>query len=126
MIYADYTYYIGTYGGTAINETEFYRLSRKASAYIDQITFGNAKAAMKNLPEEHETVERIRDACCAICENLQQEENGGEIASATNDGYSESYVTSSKTSEQKRYEIASMFLASTGLLYAGVRGCRRC
>lgn len=121
MVYADYVYYTETFGGKMINEADFLRLSRLASAYIDQITFGNAQKATDEI-----VLYKLKDACCAVCECLQTEENGGEIASATNDGYSESYVTSSKTSEQKRYEIASMFLASTGLLYAGVRRCRRC
>lgn len=121
MVYADYVYYTETFGGKMINEADFLRLSRLASAYIDQITFGNAQKATDEI-----VLYKLKDACCAVCECLQTEENGGEIASATNDGYSESYVTSGKTAEQKKYETARTFLSSTGLLYAGVRRCCRC
>lgn len=48
-----------------------------------------------------DTAEKVKDACCAVCDVICQEENGGEVASASNDGYSESYVTSGKASTEK-------------------------
>ena len=40
MIYADYEFYIITYGGNQIKEADWTRSAREASAYIDQLTFG--------------------------------------------------------------------------------------
>lgn len=117
MIYADYTYYYEIYGGNAINEQDFARLARVASAFIDTITYGNAAAAAGD------TAEKVKDACCAVCEVIRQEENGGEVASASNDGYSESYVTSGKSIDKKKYDAAAVFLSPTGLLYSGVERC---
>ena len=36
-IYADYDYYVNNYGGNAIAEMDFTRLSRQASAYLDML-----------------------------------------------------------------------------------------
>ena len=40
MSYADYAYYTDSYGGKAIKQEDFPRLAAKASAYLDNITFG--------------------------------------------------------------------------------------
>ena len=40
--YADYTYYTGTFHGSTIASTEFANLAIRASAAIDQATFGRA------------------------------------------------------------------------------------
>lgn len=117
MIYADYTYYCSLYGGSIIAEADFTRLSRIASAFIDTITYG--RAAMATGIDS----ERVKDACCAVCEVIYQEDNGGEVASASNDGYSESYVTSGKSIDRKKYDAAAVFLSSSGLLYSGVEPC---
>lgn len=113
MIYADYDYYRSVYGGKAVPEADFYGLSRQASARIDQMTFGriDARWAMDL---------RVKDACCAAVECLYAQAQGGEIASATNDGYSETYVTSGKTPEQRLWQAAAQYLVMTGLLYQGV------
>ena len=117
MIYADYTYYCSLYGGSVIAEADFTRLSRLASAFIDAITYGRAATATGA------DSEKVKDACCAVCDVIYQEENGGEVASASNDGYSESYVTSGKSIDRKKYDAAAVFLSPTGLLYSGVERC---
>lgn len=114
MIYADYAYYIGTYCGTAVPEGEFTRLSRKASAYIDTVTHGNAEKA-----EDSKVKAKLSDACCAVVEELYQQEQGGEIASESNHNVSRTYVTSGKNAQRRMYDAAVMYLANTGLLYAG-------
>ena len=51
-------------------------------------------------------------------------EQGGGIASETNDGVSVTYVagiSNSKTEGRRLYEAAALFLGPTGLLYRGVR-----
>ena len=123
MIYADFAYYTGVYCGT-MAEADFNRLSRAASAHIDALTFGRAASVT-----DEGTKAKLQDACCAVADVLLVEERGGEVASATNDGYSETYVTSGKSAARRRYEAAALYLANTGLMYAGCdcgRSCRSC
>ena len=117
MIYADYTFSAALRGGVVRGEEFFPRLSRLASAFIDAITYGRAATATGI------DSEKVKDACCAVCDVIYQEENGGEVASASNDGYSESYVTSGKSIDRKKYDAAAVFLSPTGLLYSGVERC---
>lgn len=116
MAYADYSYYKTTYGGTMIAESAFARLSCLASAYIDSLTFGNAA-------KDTQHAEQIKTACCTLAEEYGRQDSGGEVASVNNDGYSESYVTSGKTPDQRMLDIAVRILAPTGLLYGGVYPC---
>lgn len=109
----DYAYYIETFCGAAIPEREFTRLSRQAFAYLQSVTMGKIRG--KWLDDT-----RVKDACCAIAETMQAQEQGGEVASESNDGTSVTYVNSGMTSQQQLYNAAFMYLASTGLLYAGV------
>lgn len=118
MVYADYSYYRTEYGGTRVSEEDFQRLSRRASRYLDAITFKRASEATDSA-----LIDMISDACCALAEEYLRQEQGGEIASASNDGYSETYVTTGRTAEQRMYAIACELLGHTGLLYRGVCGC---
>ena len=113
MVYADYTYYQDEYHGTAIDEADFLRLSRQASAYLDSLTYGKIHGVWQ-------TDTRVKDACCALAEFSRQQEQGGAVASESNDGTSVTYVTGDKTPEQQMYSIALLYLSPTGLLYAGV------
>ena len=115
MIYADYEYYTTEYYGTAVSGSDFPRLARQASAYLDTVTYGNAEKA-----EDSRVQAKLSDACCAIAEMMFKQEQGGEVASESNDGTSVTYVSNSKTPEQQMYDVAVMYLSSTGLLYAGV------
>ena len=69
MIYADYTYYISTYGGKAVSEEDFPRLAAKASAYIDRLTFGRAA--------DNADDERLKRCCCELCESLLLTDGSG-------------------------------------------------
>lgn len=113
MVYADYDYYLNEYSGNAVAEADFTRLSRQASAYLDGLTCGKIRGTWVD-------DSRVKDACCAVAEVMQKQEQGGEVASESNDGASVTYVTGSATPEQRMYNIAVMYLSSTGLLYAGV------
>lgn len=113
MVYADYGYYLDTYDGNAVAEADFARLSRRASAYLDSLTGGKIRGVWT-------ADERVKDACCAIADILHKQEQGGEVASESNDGASVTYVTGSATPEQRMYNAAVMYLSNTGLLYAGV------
>lgn len=113
MVYADYDYYLNEYSGNAVAEADFARLSRQASAYLDSLTCGKIRGTWVD-------DSRVKDACCAVAEVVQKQEQGGEVASESNDGASVTYVTGNATPEQRMYNAASMYLSNTGLLYAGV------
>lgn len=113
-MYADYTYYSGTYKGK-MSEEDFNRLSRQASAYIDQVTFGRAGGS------HPETVQsKIKDACCAVADVMLKKEQGGEIASQSVGSWSKSFASSGKTMDQQQYDAAALYLGMTGLMYRGV------
>ena len=116
MPYADFEYYKNTYGGE-MAEKDYKRLSRQASAYLDFITFER----IKNVTDET-IMEKAKDACCALADTYLLNEQGGGIASETNDGVSVTYVngTGSKTDEQRLKQTALIYLEHTGLMYRGV------
>lgn len=117
MVYADYAYYTGEYGG-AMPEADFKRLSRQASAYLGSVTFERIKST---LPKS--VMDKVKDACCAVADAYLLNEQGGGIASETNDGVSVTYVAgvgNSKTDGQRLREAAGLYLGNTGLLYRGV------
>jgi len=111
MLYCDYeTYHMG--GGT-MSQEEFDLWSRRASRAIDYLTYGRAERHAADLAEE------LTDACGQIAEQLrtvselQTRSVGGLLASASNDGVSESYVTGSSASaalERRLREILSLSL----------------
>lgn len=96
---------------------DFQRLSRQASAYLDHVTFDR----IQNVTEE-KVMGKVKDACCAVAEVYLLNEQGGGIASETNDGISVTYVNGagSKTDEQRLHEAALIYLGNTGLMYRGV------
>lgn len=112
MSYADSDYYKSVYHG-AMSDADFERLSRKASAYLDSLTFGRIK-------DDWTGDARVKDACCAVAEQLYQQEQGGEIASESTGGWSRSYVTAGKTAAASLRDTARRYLSNTGLLYRGV------
>lgn len=112
-IYADYDYYVNSYGGNAIAEMDFNRLSRQASAYLDMLT-------MDKITDNWKTDERVKSACCAVTDVYAKQDAGGEVASETNHNVSKTYVTSGKSVDKQLYNAAVLYLANTGLLYRGV------
>lgn len=115
MVYADFADY-SKYGGT-MPEADYRRLSRKASAFLDKVTFDRIAAGQ---PEA--VMEKVRAACCAVADAYLLNEQGGGVAAETNDGVSVTYVAGvgSKTDAQRLREAAALYLAHTGLLYRGV------
>lgn len=100
-----------------MEEKDYNRLSRQASAYLDFITFDR----IKNVTDET-IMAKVKDACCSIADTLLLNEQGGGIASETNDGVSVTYVngSGSKTDEQRLHNAALIYLGHTGLMYRGV------
>jgi hypothetical protein len=112
-MYADFSFYKDTYKGKVAEDT-FSRLSVLASAHIDRMTNNRAKDATG------EDFEKVKFAFCAVVDELGKQEEGGVVASESNDGISRSYVTGTKSATQRIYSAASVFLESTSLLFAGV------
>lgn len=139
-MYADYAFYVGTFYGTSIPETDFPRLSTRASDFIDYYTRGRAAVV-----EDADDVTLIKKACCALAEAMQIDEQKRNIAlqtmeTAVADGYgelksesvgswSQSYTTAAdymrdsstgSTSKSAEYAgILTQYLVNTGLLYRG-------
>lgn len=110
MTYADYSYYTDEYLGNVVPETDFPRMAKRASEYLDYITDGNIT----------ETADKVSLACCAVAEALYQgEQDGGVIASESKGEWSVSYA-STESIAFKAYKAAYMYLCGTGLLYKGV------
>lgn len=114
----DYAFYQAL-GGT-LGEEDFLRLRGRAWAYLDALTLGRVNRLLPG-----PSAERLKRACCAVAEEYAAQERGGEVSSASNDGYSETYAGSGRTAGQRLYDAAALHLAPTGLLYAGMGG-RNC
>ena len=113
-MYADFTYYQTTYGGT-VGEAEFSRFSSRAGAHINQMTGGRAALA------KGETLEAVKMAQCAIVDELCLQSQGGVITAESNDGISRSYATAAvRTQAQRVYSAAEIHLCNTNLLFVGV------
>ena len=113
MTYADYNFYVTSYGGT-LTEDAFNKLITKASAYVDYITLGRITPIHLDKYKE-----KISLAACSVVDVLHDEANGGELSSQTVGPWTRTYKGSGKTAEQKKYDSAEVYLLPTGLLYRG-------
>ena len=117
-VYADYEYYVTGFLGTAIAESDFPALARKASAVLDQLTFGRAV-------DNTEYPTQIKDAMCAVAEEMHAIENsdGSEYVTSESEGsYSVSFAqdaVESRTDMQRYADAARVWLAGTYLMFAG-------
>lgn len=132
-MYADFTYYVGSFFGSAINEADFSRLAKRASDFLDYYTMGKSK--------DNPDLDALKDACCAIAEQYQIIESAQKIAaesitegtgnlkSESVGSYSVSYQTAgekataaasaAEVAKKSLGDIARQYLAHTGLLYRG-------
>lgn len=102
-----------------LSQPDYEVAARQALAYLDTITFGRASQVTGFVKE------KVNLALYALVDEIHAQSSGGEVASATNDGYTETYVTTGKSAEDKLRTIAVSYLATTGLLYRG-GGCGAC
>lgn len=118
MAYADYLFYSTEFLGTAIAESDFPALALRASAVIDQITFGRAATDTDNTTA-------IQNAMCAIAEEIQavEQSDGSEyITSESQGNYSVAYSQSaveSRSDTQRYMDAAKVWLANTYLMFTG-------
>ncbi len=104
----DYDYYSNIYRGNIIPSEDYVKYLRKAEIYVDNLIFGRE-------PGNHE--ESVKLAVCNVAEMLYLDESRQGIASENADGYSVSY--SGGDSGKNIYDAAAVYLADSGLLYAG-------
>lgn len=110
MTNTDYDYYSNVYRGNVIAPEEFPKYIRKAKSYIDGLIFGRN-------PGEHQ--ESVKLAQCNVAELLYLDESRTGIASENSDGYSVSYTAANL--EKNIADAAAIYLADSGLMYAGGR-----
>lgn len=122
--YVDRNYYSDAGYWVGIADDNFDRIEKKASAFVREATFNRINE--ENLSND------VKDAVCAVCEVLWQDEmlrkqyGGREVKSENNDGFSVTFVTeeaAGRTHEErlqkKMYAAARPYLLHTGLLYLG-------
>lgn len=139
MVYADYTYYSGTYMG-AVSEEDFPRLAVRASSFLDYYT--------RNKAADNAELDAVKMCCCALVDKYAVIEaaqalavknlanaaaNDAEVKSETVGGYSRTIATGSESAlsalnttdgvKKLLAETCMEYLAHTGLLYRG-GGCR--
>lgn len=113
MVQPDYAYYALNYNG-GLSEEEFARILPRATAVVNSLIFG------RKVPDA--VADNVRSAICAVVDEIDAT-SSGVVASATNDGYSETYAVT-RTSEQRVKDAAALYLSTTGLLFCG--GLPRC
>lgn len=138
MVYADYTYYSGTYMGT-VSEEDFPRLAVRASSFLDYYT--------RNRAADNADLDAVKMCCCALVDKYAIIEAAQALAmknlanAAANDAEvkSETVGSSSRTlatggesalsalnatdgAKKLLAETCMEYLAHTGLLYRG-GGC---
>lgn len=114
-MYADYSFYVGEYLGSAISEEDFPRLALRASKFLDYYTMNRAK--------DYGGDDSLRHACCAVAEAyhiVDESEAKRGIASESVGSYSVSYRDDREINKLLA-DAARPYLAFTGLLYRG--GC---
>ncbi|MFV0315182.1 MAG: hypothetical protein ACK5I7_08785 [Anaerotignum sp.] len=116
MAYATYKFYVESFGGDAIPEADFNRFSKRASEYIDMVTFGRAATYADEM-------DLLKKACCAVAEAYKLNEEGGGVVAESVGKITRNYAASvsNTPTEQERLSIAvCCYLLPTGLLFLGV------
>lgn len=117
-MYADYIYYRDVYAGTTISEEAFAALARRASLFIDQLTFNR-------LNQGRVVTDAVKMATCAVAEAVKTNEAAQQAAAAAAGKKSES-VGSWSVSYQSAAEISAAVndamtdAATPYLIYAGL------
>lgn len=84
MAYADYEFYTKSFFGNVVPESDFMRMSERASDFIDSLTFDRLA---DGLPSDDRQQKRIKKAVCSLAELMYQielaEKNAINQASAS-------------------------------------------
>lgn len=102
MIYAEYAFYTGTYGGKDIPQADYTKFAARAKAYIDKMTQGQVKS-LDPVPEN------VKMAACAVAEAYRVNETG-ELTSQTVGSWSKHYAKIAKSDDQRLLEALQLYL----------------
>ena len=117
--FADYDFYIDTYGGTAVSsESEWAQPAMLASIYIESIA---NKPITDDLDDS--TLVKVKLAVCALAEieYASSSTAAGIIASESVGSRSVTYSNDAKSMEKRRASLAMAYLALTGLIGGTLR-----
>ena len=125
-VYAEFSFYTGTYLGNAITEADFQRLALRASTFIDRLTFQRTAAVIETGTDPG-LINAIQMATCAVAEEIQKNEKReagetGVIASEKQGQYAVTYVEADdarQTADARIRKAARFYLAHTPLMFAG-------
>lgn len=124
MTYADWQFYLDDFAGRVIeDEATFNGLSRRASLYLDSVTFGRLKHGWPITTD-------VKSACCLLSEKIQEQDtSGGYIKSESLDGYSVAYSDSEDRRQafnKELYAIVYSYLIYTGIMDRSLMGGQHC
>lgn len=123
MAYVDYNYYVNYFHGVAITADDFPRMANVASAHVDVITFSRA-APVVSAGENAVLIDKIKMATCAVADVAMAIESGAAdgVVQESQGRYSVTFGANSshaQTHAQRIVSAASVYLANTGLMFAG-------
>ncbi len=106
-MYADYSYYTQTYGGSIVPQKDWPRAAEAAQCYID---------ALVRKPPNGEN-DLVKRALCAAAEELWKQEQGGALKSQTVGSWHKVYADSQHLGPGSRlYHVVALYLSPLGLL----------
>jgi hypothetical protein len=123
MIYADYAYYTGIYAGTAISSDAFAASVRRASAFIDRITYNRLNTGCPVTDAVKMATCAVADAMEASAETERAAIHSAAIKSESVDGDSTTYQSPGdirEALETQWAETAEQYLLFTGLMDRGL------
>jgi len=123
--FADYTYYLDTYGGTIIPAEAFEKAMRDASREVNRYTLERAEAVLA-ANSDLSLIEKIKFAACAVAEVIYQYGNQimgrRDIASESVGDHSVSYLSTDQLRANEVHAISETiegYLGLTGLMFLG-------
>jgi len=123
--FADYTYYLDTYGGTLIPAEAFEKAMRDASREVNRYTLERAEAVLA-ANSDLSLIEKIKFAACAVAEVIYQYGNQimgrRDIASESVGDHSVSYLSTDQLRANEVHAITETingYLGLTGLMFLG-------
>lgn len=122
-MYADFSFYQATFGGSAVDNAEqFNHAAVFADAYLDDVTHGRITDEVMAGP----LAEKVKLAECALVDvfaTTTVAETSGIVKHESVGGHSVSYDRrTDKELQVLKWQTAALFLRGTGLLYQGLRG----
>ena len=134
-MYADYNFYVNTFGGSTVPEQHWQYAAGRASEYLDAATFGRLA---EGIPAEYAS--HVQSCCCELAEQLDSfrqqsgaagNSGGSAIASEKIGSYSVTYRSPSEAAASLLHgdtagladvlaSIVRKHLGRTGRLYRGV------